>query len=42
MATYNYIRGRWNLNGLRTRPQAVAWANNYGTLDEQVYVTYGT
>jgi len=42
MATYNYIRGRWNLNGLRTRPQAVAWANNYGTLDEQVYVPDGT
>ena len=29
MATQNYINNRWKLSGLRKRPQAIAWANDY-------------
>ena len=32
MASTDYIRGRWALNGLRMRPQAVMWADNFGSL----------
>lgn len=33
MASTDYIRGRWALNGLRMRPQAVLWADNFGSVD---------
>lgn len=33
MASTGYLRGRWALNGLRNRPQAILWSDNYGTLD---------
>jgi hypothetical protein len=33
MTNTTYIQGRWNLKGLRKRPQAIAWSNNYGSLD---------
>jgi len=33
MATANYIRGRWSLDGLRMRPQAILWSDNFGTVD---------
>ena len=32
MASVDYIRGRWALNGLRMRPQAVMWSDNFGSL----------
>lgn len=31
MASESYIRGRWALNGLRMRPQAVLWSDNFGS-----------
>jgi len=36
-----YVINRWNLKGLRTRPQAVAWSDNYGTLSGGFYVPDG-
>lgn len=33
MASTDYIRGRWALNGLRMRPQAILWADNFGSVD---------
>lgn len=33
MASTDYIRGRWALNGLRMRPQAVLWSDNFGSVD---------
>lgn len=33
MATTAYIRERWDLNGLRMRPQAILWSDNFGTID---------
>lgn len=33
MATTAYIRGRWGLQGLRMRPQAILWSDNFGTID---------
>jgi hypothetical protein len=42
MANANYIRGRWALDGLRRRPQAVLWSDNFGTLDSTTYVNPGT
>ena len=32
MASVDYIRGRWALNGLRMRPQAVMWSDNFGSV----------
>lgn len=32
MASVDYIRGRWALNGLRMRPQAVLWSDNFGSV----------
>lgn len=32
------MRGRWDLNGLRNRPQAILWSDNFGTIDDTVYV----
>lgn len=31
MASEAYIRGRWALNGLRMRPQAILWSDNFGS-----------
>ena len=38
MATSLYIRNRWSLDGLRRRPQAILWADNYGTVDTSTYI----
>lgn len=32
------MKGRWGLDGLRTRPQAILWADNFGTIDEATTV----
>lgn len=37
MATSQYIRGRWSLDGLRKRPQAILWSDNVGTVDTSTY-----
>ena len=37
MATSQYIRGRWALDGLRKRPQAILWSDNIGTVDTSTY-----
>lgn len=37
MASTGYMRGRWKLNGLRNRPQAILWSDNFGTLDSTPY-----
>ena len=42
MANSTYIQNRWNLKGLRRRPQAIAWANNYGVLSSGLLVPEGT
>lgn len=31
MASVDYIRGRWALSGLRMRPQAILWSDNFGS-----------
>jgi hypothetical protein len=41
MSNSEYIQNRWNLGGLRRRPQAVAWANNFGILDNGLLVPEG-
>lgn len=38
MANTTYMRGRWDLNGLKNRPQAILWSDNFGTIDDTVYV----
>lgn len=38
MANTNYMRGRWDLSGLRNRPQAILWSDNFGTIDDTVYI----
>lgn len=38
MANTAYMRGRWDLNGLRNRPQAILWSDNFGTIDDTVYI----
>ena len=37
MASTGYLRGRWNINGLRNRPQAILWSDNFGTLDSTTF-----
>ena len=32
MASVDYIRGRWALDGLRMRPQAILWSDNFGSI----------
>lgn len=39
MTNTSYVQGRWNLKGLRKRPQAIAWSNNYGSFDESGLLT---
>jgi hypothetical protein len=41
LASKNYIQGRWNIDGLPKRPQAVAWANNFGRIDDGILVPNG-
>lgn len=31
MANEAYIQGRWGINGLYTRPQAIMWSDNFGS-----------
>ena len=42
MANASYIRGRWATNGLRQRPQAILWSDNFGTLDSSTYTNPNT
>lgn len=42
MANANYIRGRWAISGLKARPQAVLWSDNFGTLDSTIYTNPNT
>jgi hypothetical protein len=42
MSNSQYIQNRWKLNGLRRRPQAVAFAYNFGILDSGLLVPEGT
>jgi len=42
MANASYIRGRWAIDGLRTRPQAILWSDNFGTLDSTTYTNQYT
>jgi hypothetical protein len=32
LASVDYIRGRWALDGLRMRPQAILWSDNFGSI----------
>jgi hypothetical protein len=32
LASVDYIRGRWALDGLRMRPQAILWSDNFGSV----------
>jgi hypothetical protein len=41
LANASYIRGRWDLKGLRRRPQAVLWSNNSGTIQDGILVPDG-
>jgi hypothetical protein len=41
LANASYIRGRWNLKGLRRRPQAIMWSDNSGTIDDGILVPAG-
>ena len=36
MASSSYLNGRWNLNSLPKRPQAIAWSKTYGTKDTHI------
>jgi hypothetical protein len=38
----SYIRGRWNLRGLRKRPQAILWSDNYGTTSDGILIPNGS
>lgn len=42
MATQTYINNRWNLSGLRKRPQAIAWADSYTLSDGGLLIPEGT
>lgn len=39
--TSQYMLGRWNLNGLKSRPQAVAWANDFELTDNEYFIPKG-
>lgn len=39
--TTQYMLGRWNLNGLTTRPQAAAWADDYQLTDNGYFIPKG-
>jgi hypothetical protein len=36
-----YIEGRWGVSSTFRRPQAIAWSNNFGTLDEGTVIPEG-
>jgi len=42
LANASYIRGRWNLQGLRKRPQAILWSDNFGTIDDGILIPDGS
>lgn len=42
MPNQTYINNRWNLSGLRKRPQAVAWADSFSISDAGLLVPGGT
>jgi hypothetical protein len=39
--TTQYTLGRWNLTGLKTRPQAIAWADDYQLTDNEYFIPKG-
>jgi hypothetical protein len=41
LANASYIRGRWDLRGLRRRPQAILWSDNSGTIENGIVVPEG-
>ena len=42
MASSSYRNGRWNLNSLPKRPQAIAWSKTYGTKDTHISISGAT
>jgi hypothetical protein len=42
MASKAYIQNRWNTGGLRKRPQAIAFSDNYGVTDDGLLVPDGS
>lgn len=42
MASSSYLNGRWNLNSLPKRPQAIAWSKTYGTKDTHISIAGAT
>lgn len=42
MPNQTYINNRWNLSGLRKRPQAVAWADSFSISEAGLLVPGGT
>lgn len=41
-STSTYMLGRWNLKGLRRRPQAIAWADSYELTNDNYFIPSGT
>jgi len=42
LASSSYLNGRWNLNSLPKRPQAIAWSKTYGTKDTHISIAGAT
>jgi len=42
MATASYVIRRWALDGLRNRPQAILWADNFGLVEDGEIVNPST
>ena len=42
MSSSSYMNGRWNLQSLPKRPQAIAWSKNYGTKDTHPSISGAT
>jgi hypothetical protein len=40
--TTQYMLGRWNLSGLKNRPQAIAWADDFELTDNEYFIPKGT
>jgi hypothetical protein len=38
MATAAYMIKRWAINGLRNRPQAILWADNFGVVEDGQFI----
>jgi hypothetical protein len=41
VSTSSYISGRWDLKGLRKRPQAIAWADSAELTNDNYYIPSG-